>query len=88
MLGFSLRVFAKKFGGGEFDNVVIAIHNVGSAGDFNSGKTMTNGESDFLSEEAGVRCDNGGADDAVSFVGNEFDEAVVEIMSFAGSHFI
>ena len=88
VFGFGTWVFAKKFSGGEFDNIIIAIHNVGSAGKFDGGKAVTNGKSDFFGKETSVRCNDTGADDAVVFVGDEFDKAVVEIVSFTGNGFV
>ena len=43
VFGFGGGILAEKFGGGELDNIIITIHNVGSAGKFDGGKTMANG---------------------------------------------
>ena len=88
MFGFGGGILAEKFGSGKFNNIIIAIHDMWGAGEFDGGKTVTNGESDFFGKKTSVRCNNAGTDDAVVFVGNEFDEAVIEVVSFAGDHFV
>lgn len=88
MFGLGGGILAEKFGSGKFNEMVIAIHNVRGTSEFNGGKTVTNGESDFFGEKTGMRRDNASADDAVSFVGDELDETVVEIVSFAGDDFV
>ena len=55
--------------GGEFDGLVIAVDEVGGTSDFDSRVMMTSGDGDFLGNEAGVWCDDGGADDVVVLVG-------------------
>ena len=88
VLGFGGRIFAEEFGSGELDKIIIAIHDVRCAGKFNSSEIVANSEGDFFGEEAGMRGDDAGADNAVSFVGNEFNEAIFKIVGFAGGDFV
>ena len=48
------------------------------ASEFNGCESMTNDNGDFWSHKTGMWGDNGGADNVVCFVGDEFDEAVFE----------
>ena len=88
MFGLGGGILAEKFGSGKFNEIIITIHNVRSAGELNGGKAVANGESDFFGEKTGMRRDNASADDAVSFIGDELDKTVVEIVSFTGDGFV
>ena len=85
--GILSMLFAEELAGGEFDGLVVAVDEVWGAGELNDRVMMASGDRDFLSEETGVRCDNGSANDIVVFVGEEFDEAVFEVVDLAGGDF-
>ena len=72
---------------GEFDGLAVAVDEMGGTSEFDSGVLMADGEGDFLCEEAGIGCDDGGTDDVMIAVGEKFDKAIVEIIDFAGADF-
>ena len=60
--------FAEKLASGEPDEMAVAIHDVGSAGDFDGGEVMANGEGELPGEEAGIWRDDSSAENVVGFV--------------------
>ena len=81
-------LFLDEFAGGEFDGVGVAVLGVRSAGEFDGGVMVADGESNFLGDKIGVRSHDGGANNGVVFlVGEKLDEAVIDAVDFAGSDF-
>ena len=79
------RFFLEKLFGGEFYEVIITVDSVRGAGEFERGEVVTNSGGNFASDQIGVRSDDGGADDVICAVGNEFNETRIEMIKFAGS---
>jgi len=57
---------------------------VRSVGDVGSEEAETYGHGEFLDHEAGVGGDDGGTDDSLVAIGEEFDEATAEVGGVTG----
>lgn len=76
--------FLRKAAAGDADDFAPVVGDVGDFGEGAGGHFVANGDGELLCHEGRLWGDDGGTEDFVGAVGDDFDEAVAEICGVAG----